>query len=169
MSGAEPAFEGIWQLQSIDSKTVAASGKPMPFFEIIGTAIRGHDGCNRFFGSLDRPGAIKMTRRACSSDTLRLPLDMSDLDAHLRSGRRQGDVLTVPASSNYPASTYALKVDAKPGTQPSSPSTDQSRLPDPHKRADFEAVQERNRAKINSEPSPSGSHKGHVPGKSVAE
>lgn len=172
MSGEELVFEGNWQLQSVNSEAVVeASGKPMPFFEIVGTAIRGHDGCNRFFGSLDRPGAIKMTRRACSSDTLKLPLDMNDLDAHLRIGSREGDVLTVPARGTYPASTYVLlQTEAEPGVEPSSPPTDQSGLADPHKRADFEAVQERNRAKIiDAKPSPSGAHQGHAPSKSVSE
>ncbi|MGI9504547.1 MAG: META domain-containing protein, partial [Geminicoccaceae bacterium] len=130
-----------------------------PFFEIKGTGIKGFDGCNRFFGSLDKPGAISSTRRACPESTLKLPLDLSDLDAHLQTGCIKGDQFTIPASGRYPSSTYMRQLgasaapgdepssEAKPGAQPAA-APSEGVGPDPHKRGGFKAVQDENKAKL---------------------
>lgn len=165
MSAGDLKLEGTWQLEAVDSVAVAdTSGKQRPFFEIKGSGIKGYDGCNRFFGSLDQPGAISSTRRACPDSILKLPLDLNDLDAHLQTGCQNGDQLTIPARGNYPSSTYARQLGgsaaaggeppdttsegAEPGAQPSTASAAEGRGPDPHKRPGFDAVTERNKAKL---------------------
>jgi len=106
VSAQELGLEGTWRLKSVDSSPLGLPTDELPFFAIAGVDVEGFDGCNRFFGSLDRPGAIAATRRACPDAAIVLPLELNDLGAHLRSGRINGDVLTVPARGAYPASTY---------------------------------------------------------------
>lgn len=106
-SAGQAGLEGSWRLTSIASSPLESpAADELPFFTIKGMSVEGFDGCNQFFGPLDRPGAIGATRRACPAGTLVLPLDLSDLAAHLRTGRIEGDVLAVPARGPYPASTY---------------------------------------------------------------
>jgi heat shock protein HslJ len=117
MAGAaaeEPRLEGTWQLRSVASSTVEPlAADELPSFTIKGVNVEGFDGCNHFFGPLDRPGAIGATRRACAAGAMLLPLDLNDLAAHLRSGRIEGDVLAVPARGPYPASTYARQAGSE--------------------------------------------------------
>ncbi len=166
MSAGDLKLEGTWQLEAIDSVAITdSSGKQTPFFEIKGSGVKGYDGCNRFFGSLDQPGAISSTRRACPDATLTLPLDLNDLHAHLQTGCQSGDQLTIPARGSYPASSYMRKLDAsaapgeepsettpegaKPGGEPTAASASQGGSgPDPHKRPGFEKVMKDNKAKL---------------------
>ena len=165
VSADDLELDGTWQLESINSAAVTiSSGKEMPFFKIEGSGVKGYDGCNRFFGSLDQPGAISSTRRACPDSTLKLPLDLSDLNAHLQTGCRSGDQLTIPARGNYPSSSYVRLLGAsaapgeapsdttlegsKPGAEPSAASAKAGSGPDPHKRAGFDKVTKENKARL---------------------
>jgi heat shock protein HslJ len=130
VSAEELGLEGTWRLRSVGSSPLGSSSThELPFFTITGVAVEGFDGCNHFFGSLDRPGAIAATRRACPDATIVLPLELNELGAHLRSARINGDVLTVPARGPYPASTYvrqagsagSLSTDVDPEDAASSP------------------------------------------------
>lgn len=103
----EPGLDGTWQLTSIDSSPIEATpDERLAHFTITGTAIEGYDGCNQFSGPIDRPDAITSTRRACPDAKNMLPLNMNELDTHLKSAEIEGDVLKVPAQGDYSASTY---------------------------------------------------------------
>ncbi|MGH1477693.1 MAG: META domain-containing protein [Geminicoccales bacterium] len=103
----EATVEGTWQLETVDSVHVdAVSEDNLPSFTIAGSTIEGFDGCNSFFGPIDRPGEISATRRACPATTLTLPMDLNALDTHFSIAEIDGDILSIPAQGNYPASTY---------------------------------------------------------------
>ena len=182
MSAGDLKLEGMWQLEAIDSIAVAdTSGKQRPFFDIKGSGVRGYDGCNRFFGSLDKPGSISSTRRACPEPVLKLPLNLSDLNAHLQTGCIRGDQLTIPARGSYPSSSYVRQLDAnaapgdapsdatpegsKPGAEPAAASANLGSGPDPHKRSGFEKVTNDNKAKLQD----AGAQPGAEPGKDCGE
>ena len=106
----EAGLDGTWQLKAIDQTPIEASPEDQaPFFKVAGDTIEGFDGCNRFSGSIDRPGAISATRRGCLDVKNMLPMDLNELDAHFRSAEINGDTMTVPARGDYPESTYARK------------------------------------------------------------
>jgi len=168
-SAGDLALEGTWQLEAIDSVVVSdISGEQVPFFEVKGSGIKGYDGCNRFFGSLDKPGAIVSTRRACPDSMLKLPLDLNDLDAHLQTGCLKDDQLTIPADDSYPSSSYRRQfgASAAAGSEPSD-ALSEDVGPDPHKRAGFEAVENENRAKLREAEAKPGAQPAAVPSEGV--
>lgn len=100
------SFDGTWVLAEIGGKSVSANAGRIPGFSISGNDITGFDGCNQFGGRLDRPGEIVATRMACVGDYIAIPLDLSDVGAHLHKATRSGDTLSLPASGGLPASVF---------------------------------------------------------------
>lgn len=96
-------IQGSWRLVSVDGQAVEA-GEGQPHFSIEGEAISGYDGCNRFGGTVGGP--ITVGQRACAAGHVALPLDLSDLAAHLAATRLQGDELLLPARAGFPASVF---------------------------------------------------------------
>lgn len=96
-------IQGSWRLVSVDGQAVEA-GDAQPHFSIEGDMISGFDGCNRFGGPLGGP--ITVGQRACAGGYVPLPLDLSDLAAHLAGTRLQGDELLLPARADFPASVF---------------------------------------------------------------
>ena len=101
-AAAEPVqpadLNGRWVLEAIDGRPVAANVEM--YFEIQGSALTGYDGCNNFGGSLDNPSMLRMTQRACSSEQIPFPLDLTDPRAQLALGKLQGDVLELPMAGS---------------------------------------------------------------------
>ena len=100
-AAAEPVqpadLNGRWVLEAIDGRPVSEDVEM--YFEIQGSAISGYDGCNSFGGSLDNPGMLRMTQRACSPEPIPFPLDLTDPRAQLMRGELRGDVLELPIAS----------------------------------------------------------------------
>jgi hypothetical protein len=71
-----PDLEGRWILEAAGDMKVTRN--PAIFFQIEGQKIVGYDGCNFSGGTLDRPGTIRRSERACPPETIVLPLDLSD-------------------------------------------------------------------------------------------
>jgi heat shock protein HslJ len=86
-------LQGKWVLVSINSEAIATESDI--YFKIDGKTISGFDGCNTFGGPLDAPDRMRMTQRECSSDTPRLPLDLSNPRRQLESSKLEGDTLVV--------------------------------------------------------------------------
>ncbi|MGQ0486263.1 MAG: META domain-containing protein [Hyphomicrobiales bacterium] len=103
-------LQGRWQLVQIgDTPLTTAETGQQPYFMIEGGAISGFDGCNRFAGQLDQPSSIMSGQMACAGDQVRLPLDLIDPLAHLKSGALKGDRLTLPARGTIPAAVLVRK------------------------------------------------------------
>lgn len=104
---ADPRLDGTWWLVSSGS---GASGQlpanEVPFFTVTNMTVKGFDGCNSFSGRLDQPGEISSTRVGCPDSVVRLPLDLHDLLTHLKTGRIESSVLTVPAQGRFPEATF---------------------------------------------------------------
>ncbi len=93
-NGSAPTVKelhGKWVLESINSRAIESETDI--YFKIDGKTISGFDGCNTFGGSLDAPDQMRMTQRACASDSPRLPLDFSDPLPQLESSKLEGDTL----------------------------------------------------------------------------
>jgi heat shock protein HslJ len=91
-------LNGTWELVEINARPIPpASGNPRPVFTIKDQSIEGFDGCNTFSGRLDKPGSIVSTRRGCAEGIVKLPLDLADPMAHLKTGKIQKDTLVLPA------------------------------------------------------------------------
>ncbi len=86
-------LQGKWVLESINGQAIESEADI--YFKIDGKMISGFDGCNTFGGSLDAPDRMRKTQRACSSDSPRLPLDLSDPRPQLESSKLEGDTLEV--------------------------------------------------------------------------
>ena len=101
------ALQGRWVLESIDGRTIETTSDI--YFEIDGETISGFDGCNKFGGSLDAPERMRRTQRACSSDTPRLPLDLSDPRSQLESSRLDGDTLELDLADDAGTAKFRRK------------------------------------------------------------
>jgi heat shock protein HslJ len=101
------AFDGTWALVSIDSRPVRGVGPDgPPRFTIKGQSIEGFDGCNQFSGRIDQPVSVASTRMGCPDGTLKLPLDLNNLQAHLAGARVEQDQMIVVARGAYAASVF---------------------------------------------------------------
>ena len=95
--------QGRWSLAELASRPVHPSTPgSVPWFTIKRHAIEGYDGCNEFSGSLDTPGSIVATRRGCSNDALKLPLDLADPVPQLKAGKIIGKKLLLPTLGTMP-------------------------------------------------------------------
>lgn len=100
-------LEGTWRLVSIDSRPLGQLPvSQVPFFTIKGMTVNGFDGCNTFSGRIDQPGNISATRRGCSEEAIKLPLDLDDLLSHLQTGTIDKNSLSVPTRGQFPASRF---------------------------------------------------------------
>jgi heat shock protein HslJ len=100
-------LDGTWRLVSVDSRPLGQlPADQVPFFTVTGTTVSGFDGCNSFFGRIDQPGNINATRRGCSEETIKLPLDLNDLRSHLQTGTVDKNSLSVPARGQFPTSMF---------------------------------------------------------------
>lgn len=117
MSADELNLDGRWRLLNAGSGAapIRADDANAPVFTVNGRTILGFDGCNRFFASLIKPGVVRKSRKRCSGETLMLPLDFDDVNAHLQSGRIEGDILTLPERGIHPPSTYKRILVTKTG------------------------------------------------------
>jgi hypothetical protein len=101
------SLDGTWRLVSVDSRPLRQlPAIRVPFFTVTGITIIGFDGCNNFSGRIDQPGNISATRRGCLETTIKLPLDLGDLQAHLRTGTIDKKFLSVPARGQFPAAMF---------------------------------------------------------------
>lgn len=98
--------DGTWVLSRSGSTKLQDTQANLPFFTIVGGAISGFDGCNRFAGRLDLPHRIVTGQRACLRAHLKLPLDLSNPVAHLKAGRMSGGRLLLPARSGFEDSEF---------------------------------------------------------------
>jgi hypothetical protein len=104
---ATPDLNGTWELAEIQSRPVQRNGtSPLPTFTIKEQTIEGFDGCNKFWGRLDKPGGIASTRMGCLDETIKLPLDLTDPKSHLEAGRIERERLVLPAHAGMPASVF---------------------------------------------------------------
>jgi heat shock protein HslJ len=100
-------LRGSWQLVELNSRPVPRQpATAVPMFTIKDQSIEGFDGCNTFWGRLDKPGSIASTRRGCGDDVLKLPLDLADPLSHLKTGRIQEDMLILPARPGMAQSVF---------------------------------------------------------------
>jgi hypothetical protein len=100
-------LQGGWKLVEIQSQPVQpAAVNALPVFTIKGQSIEGFDGCNSFWGRLDRPGSIASTRRGCPDGSLKLPLDLTDPMSHLKAGRIDKGRLILPKREEIPDSVF---------------------------------------------------------------
>ncbi len=101
-------LQGKWKLVTIGGQAVVSQSDPdlMPRFSIEDLTINGFDGCNRFWGQLDKPGSIASTRMACPESTLKIPLDMNDVFSHLKMGKMTGKNLILPALGSLSESVF---------------------------------------------------------------
>lgn len=100
------SLTGSWVLAKSGSRVIVQGARELPNFTIKNGTISGYDGCNRFGGPLDQPGHIRQTRRACAAQGEKLPLDLNDALAHLKSGHLSGGNLVLPARGGLPASEF---------------------------------------------------------------
>lgn len=100
-------LQGSWKLVETNAKPVSSSetGSP-PKFSISEQAITGFDGCNQFWGQLDRPGSIAKTRMACPDAKLSLPLEFSDIMQQFKAGKIDKGRLVLPVWKSFPESVY---------------------------------------------------------------
>ena len=100
-------LNGTWELAQMHTRPLQQIGaNPLPTFTVTGDVIEGFDGCNKFWGRLDKPGGLASTRRGCVDDAVKLPLDLTDPKSHLEAGRLERDTLVLPARAGMPASTF---------------------------------------------------------------
>lgn len=100
-------LQGGWKLVTIGGQPVSqADPNLLPQFSIKDQTINGFDGCNRFWGQLDKPGSIAATRMACPESALRIPIDMNDVFSHLKMGTMTGKNLVLPALGSLPESVF---------------------------------------------------------------
>jgi hypothetical protein len=99
-------LDGTWELSAIGSQPVRKGSVDLPYFNVTGDLIRGFDGCNQFSGRLDQSLEIAATRRGCAEGAVRLPLDLSNAAAHLRTAKISETHLELPARGPFPASVF---------------------------------------------------------------
>ena len=100
-------LQGSWKLVEIKSQPVRpTAGNALPVFTIKNQAIEGFDGCNSFWGRLDRPGSIASTRRGCLDGSLKLPLDLTDPMSHLNAGKIDKGRLILREREEIPESVF---------------------------------------------------------------
>lgn len=108
-------LQGTWELVEIQSRPVERRGtNPLPMFTIKDQTIDGFDGCNQFWGRLDKPGGIASTRRGCLDEAIKLPLDLANAMSHLEAGRVERERLVLPARAGMPASVFRRVKSARP-------------------------------------------------------
>jgi heat shock protein HslJ len=101
------SLEGTWRLVSVDSRPLRQlPTDQVPHFTIRGMTVNGFDGCNSFDGRIDQPGNISSTRRGCQEDTIKLPLDLGDLQSQLITGTIKKNFLSMPAYGRFPAAMF---------------------------------------------------------------
>jgi heat shock protein HslJ len=100
-------LQGSWKLVEIASKPFQAlPHADVPGFTIEDWSIEGFDGCNTFWGRLDKPDNLSSTRMGCPENALKLPLDLSNPMAHLEAGRIECNRLILPGRGNMPPSVF---------------------------------------------------------------
>ena len=108
-------LQGTWELAEIQSRPVERRGtNPLPTFTIKDQTIDGFDGCNKFWGRLDKPGGIASTRRGCLDEAIKLPLDLANAMSHLEAARVERDRLVLPARAGMPASVFRRVKSSQP-------------------------------------------------------
>lgn len=105
-SGTAASLDGTWELSSVGSQPVRKGPVDLPYFNVTGDLISGFDGCNRFSGRLGQSLEIAATRRGCAEGAVRLPLDLSNAAAHLRTAKIGEMYLELPARGAFPASVF---------------------------------------------------------------
>ncbi len=97
-------LQGKWVLESIGGHAIES--KTEIYFKIDGLTISGFDGCNLFGGFLDKPKELRIGQRACSSDSPRLPLQLSDPRSQLESSKLEGDTLDLVLDDEAGKATF---------------------------------------------------------------
>jgi heat shock protein HslJ len=100
-------LQGSWRLVEINSQPVPPTSEhQLPVFTIKNQSIEGFDGCNSFWGRLDQPDSITSTRMGCVEGFLKLPLDLTNPLSHLKTGRIDNEILTLPKRKEIPPSVF---------------------------------------------------------------